>query len=234
MGVPLSPVACASEPAETPAVASAVQQKTFKTPEEAAEALIIAAERFDVPALKEILGPEGVDLVVTADAVLDKNQCTAFAAEARKQTRVDRDPENPRAAILSVGTDDWPLPIPIVEEDGRWRFDSEAGHEEILLRRIGRNELDAIEVCRGYVEAQHEYASQKRDGALVNQYAQRIMSTPGKQDGLAWRAADGTWQGPVGEGIARFIAEGYSDRLRALPWLLLQGPHGPGPGRSAG
>jgi hypothetical protein len=108
-----------------------------------------------------------------------------------------------------VGADDWPLPIPIVKKRGGWRFDTEAGREELLRRRIGGNELDAIELCRGYVEAQHEYALEKRDGALVNQYAQRIVSTPGRQDGLAWRAEDGSWQGPVGEGIARVIAEGY-------------------------
>ncbi len=87
------------------------------------------------------------------------------------------------------------MPIPIVEQGGKWRFDSEAGREEILYRRIGRNELDAIEVCRGYVEAQYEYALEKHDGARVNQYAQHVISTPGKQDGLAWQAADGTWQG---------------------------------------
>ena len=91
------------------------------------------------------------------------------------------------------------MPIPIVKKGSTWRFDTVAGRQEMLLRRIGRNELDAIQVCRGYVEAQHEYASQKRDGARVNQYAQKIISTPGKQDGLAWQNADGTWGGPVGE-----------------------------------
>ena len=127
------------------------------------------------------------------------------------------------------------MPIPIVEKSGKWRFDSKAGQaRRSCYRRIGRNELDAIEVCRGYVEAQHEYALEKHDGALVNQYAQRIVSTPGKQDGLAWQAPDGTWQGPVGEGIARVIAEGYTRPVRALPRLLLQGPEGPGPGRADG
>ena len=126
------------------------------------------------------------------------------------------------------------MPIPIVQNDGRWSFDTKAGRQEILFRRIGRNELDAIEVCRGYVEAQHEYASERHDGATVNQYAQRIISTPGKQDGLAWQTADGTWEGPVGEEIARAIAEGYTDKLRAVPRLLLQDPEGPGSGSPAG
>ena len=97
-----------------------------------------------------------------------------------------------------------------MEEGGSWHFDAEAGADEILLRRIGQNELDAIQVCRGYVEAQREYALTRHDGAKVNQYAQRIISTPGKRDGLAWQAADGSWEGPVGEVIARAIAEGYT------------------------
>jgi hypothetical protein len=202
----------AAPAAATPAPAAPVKQKLFSTPEKAAEALIRAAERYDVLALKEILGPDGADLVTTEDPVQDKNQCAAFGAEAREKMRIARDPENPKRALLSIGVDDWPVPIPIVEEGGKWRFDSKAGRQEVLYRRIGRNELDAIEVCRGYVEAQQEYAAEKRGGATVNQYAQRIVSTPGQHDGLAWQGPDGTWQGPIGEEVARAIAEGYSYR----------------------
>lgn len=214
----------------TPALAQ--EQKTFETPEQAGEALIAAAERFDVGALNDILGKDGVDLVVSGDPVRDKNYSTAFAAQARAQMSIERDPKESKKAILSVGADDWPMPIPIVEESGRWRFDTKAGREEILYRRIGRNELDAIEVCRGYVEAQMEYASEKRGGSTVNQYAQRVISTPGKQDGLAWRAADGSWQGPVGETIANAIAEGYSDKREPyhgyyFKILKAQGPDAP-------
>jgi hypothetical protein len=204
-------------------------QKTFATPEEAAEALVLAAEHFDVDALTEILGPDGVDLVVTEDPVHDRNQSQAFAAEARTQLRIARDPERRKVAILSVGTDDWPLPIPIVQKRGGWRFDTEAGREEALRRRIGANELDAIEICRGFVEAQHEYALVKRDGALVNQYAQRIISTPGRQDGLAWQDADGTWQGPVGEAIARVIAEGYVEQPTPFHGYFFKVLKGQGP-----
>jgi hypothetical protein len=204
-------------------------QKTFATPEEAAEALVLAAEHFDVDALTEILGPDGVDLVVTEDPVHDRNQSHAFAAEARTQMRIARDPEGRKVAILSVGTDDWPLPIPIVKARGGWRFDTEAGRQEILQRRIGANELDAIEICRGFVEAQHEYALVKRDGALVNQYAQRIISTPGRQDGLAWQDADGTWQGPVGEVIARVIAEGYVEQPTPFHGYFFKVLKGQGP-----
>jgi hypothetical protein len=143
-----------------------------------------------------------------------------------------RDPGQPGRAVVTVGNEDWPTPVPLVEEGGRWRFDSKAGREEVLFRRIGANELNAIQVCRGYVEAQHEYASQKHDGARVNQYAQHVVSTPGRQDGLAWRAPDGSWQGPVGEGVARLIAEGYSERYEPFHGyyfkiLKSQGPAAP-------
>jgi Protein of unknown function (DUF2950) len=122
------------------------------------------------------------------------------------------DPKNSKRAILSVGDDDWPLPIPLAEKGGKWLFDTKAGREEVILRRIGSNELDAIQICRGYVEAQDEYAMEKHDNAEVNQYAQRIISTPGKHDGLAWQNADGTWGGPVGEGVAKALEQGYTNR----------------------
>jgi Protein of unknown function (DUF2950) len=205
------PVSVAAQAATAKPAPPVVKQRAFATPEEAAWALILAAEQYDVPELTEILGPEGVDLVVTEDQVQDRNTMADFAAQARQKTRVARDPAK-KQAILIIGPEDWPVPIPIVEKTGKWRFDTKAGRQEILYRRIGRNELDAIEVCHGYVEAQQEYASQKHNGAIVNQYAQRIISTPGKQDGLAWQAPDGTWQGPVGEVIARFISEGYTKR----------------------
>ncbi|HXV75859.1 MAG TPA: DUF2950 domain-containing protein [Candidatus Polarisedimenticolaceae bacterium] len=210
------------------------RQERFATPEQAAEALVSAAERFDVSALANILGPEGIDLVVTEDRVQDRNQAQAFAAEARTQMRVERDPESSTLAVLSVGPDDWPLPIPLVEEGGGWRFDSEAGREEILNRRIGQNELDAIDICRGYAEAQHEYASEKHDGSNLHQYAQRIISTPGRHDGLAWQEPDGTWAGPVGEGIARVIAEGYTDRIEPYHGYYFKILKGQGPSAPLG
>jgi hypothetical protein len=209
-----------------------VTQKTFATPDEAAQALIAAAESFDVAALKEILGPDGIDLVFTEDAVQDRNQAAAFAEAARQKTQVVKDPKNARVAIVEIGPEAWPMPVPIVEKKGQWSFDSKKGREEVLSRRIGRNELDAIEVCRGFVEAQVEYSLTRHDGAMVNQYAQKIISTPGKQDGLAWQGRDGTWEGPVGEGIARVIAEGYRDRFEPyhgyyFKVLKRQGPDAP-------
>ena len=146
-------------------------QRTFVSAKAAADALVAAAEKFDVKALKEIFGPDGIDLVVTEDAVLDRNQSTAWAAKAREKLVVVPAAANPKSATLVVGADDWPMPIPVVSDGRKWRFDTEAGRQEVLFRRIGRNELDAIRVCRRFVEAQHEYASQKRDGSRVNQYA---------------------------------------------------------------
>jgi hypothetical protein len=184
----------------------------FATPREASEALIQATGTFDQPALKEILGPDGEDLVASGDPVQDKRIAAAFAAKAREKNEIALDPKNSGRAILSVGNDEWPLPIPLVKKAGEWSFDAKAGRQEILLRRIGANELDAIQICRGYVEAQNEYAMEKHDNAEVNQYAQRIISAPGHHDGLAWQNPDGTWAGPVGEGAAKALEQGYTDR----------------------
>ena len=226
LGALLLPVPLARAESPTPA------QKTFPSAQAAAEALVSAAESFDVEGLKAIFGPEGIDLVVTEDAVQDKNQATEFAAQAREKLVVATDPKNAKKATLIAGQDDWPLPIPIVKTGSAWRFDTIAGRREVLFRRIGRNELDAIQVCRGFVEAQHEYASQRRDGARVNQYAQKVISTPGRQDGLAWQSPDGTWGGPVGQKIARAIAEGYRDKYEPyhgyyFKVLKGQGPNAP-------
>lgn len=210
-----------------------VQQTRFGSPEEAASALVMAAGQFDQPALVRILGSEGKSLVSSADTVMDRKIAVEFASEARKKQRIELDSSR-KSATLSVGPGDWPLAIPIVEDKGTWRFDAEAGAHEILLRRIGRNELDAIAVCRGYVDAQREYARTRHDGASVNQYAQRIVSTSGKHDGLAWRAPDGSWKGPVGEGIARVIAEGYSDRLEPFHGYYFKILKGQGPAAPLG
>jgi hypothetical protein len=212
--------------------ATATAQKTFDSPQEAAKALIQAADPFDVPALMAILGPDGEDLVSSEDAVQDKTIAASFAAKAREKNEVAIDAKNAKRAWLSVGNDDWPLPIPIVSTNGKWSFDTKAGRKEILYRRIGSNELDAIQICRGYVEAQHEYALEKHDGAKVNQYAQRIISTPGKRDGLAWRNPDGTLGGPVGEGVAKALEQGYTDRGQPFHGyyfkiLKAQGPSAP-------
>jgi hypothetical protein len=210
-----------SSPAET--------QKTFATPQLAAEALIKAAESYDVPALLEIFGPDGKDFVASADPVRDKNVIQQFAEKARQRHSVD---VNKNTAILQVGEEYWPLPIPIVHRQGKWYFDSKAGHDEILFRRIGANELDAIQICHGYAEAQKEYALTPHGNPPLHQYAQKIISTPGTQDGLFWRNPDGSPGGPISEGVARALEEGYSEK--AGPYhgyyfkiLKGQGPNAP-------
>jgi hypothetical protein len=187
-----------------------ISPKAFNTPKEAADALIRAAESYDVASLLDIFGPDGKDFISSSDPVRDKSIAADFAVKARKKHLVIIDPKNNAKAVLSVGSDDWPFPVPIVKTDSTWHFDAKLGHDEILFRRIGSNELDAIQICRGFVDAQKEYAEVIHDNSGVNQYAQKIISTSGKHDGLYWRNADGTTGGPISEAIARAIEEGYS------------------------
>jgi hypothetical protein len=197
----------ATQTTQAPVVAGA---KAFDTPQQAADALVGAAEKFDVRAIEEIFGPDGDDIVLSGEYPQDRQRAANFAAEAREKNSVSVDPKRGNRAFLLVGNEDWPLPVPLVKLGDKWYFDAKAGREELFHRRIGGDELDAIDICRGYVEAQQEYALQKREGYEVNQYAQRIVSTPGKQDGLAWQNADGNWEGPIGEKIARAIEQGYT------------------------
>jgi hypothetical protein len=211
---------------------SHAKQRTFATAEEASDALIAAAENFDENALNEILGPDSYDITHTGEPARDREVAGEFASLARVKKSVSLDPKTRRRAFLSIGDDDWPFPVPIVKQGRKWAFDAKAGRQEIIFRRIGRNELDAIEICRGYVEAQHEYALVKREGYEVNQYAQRIISTPGKQDGLTWQNADGTWGGPVGEKFARALEKGYTSRTEPFHGYYFrilkgQGPNAP-------
>ena len=214
--------------------ASDSKQKQFNSPKEAADALVQAAESFDVAALAEILGPASADVISSEDPVSDKSRALAFAAKAKQKSTIGTDPKNPNRAILTIGNDNFPVPIPIVKQKGKWVFDMKAGRQEILNRRIGTNELDAIAICRGFVEAQEEYAEKKHDDSKVNQYAQRIISTPGKQDGLAWKKADGTWGGPVGEEIARALEQGYSKQGQPYHGYFFKVLKGQGPAAPKG
>src|SRR4029077_6436318 len=216
------------------AAASQPKQKEFDSAKQAADALIQIAANSDLAAAKEILGPDGEDLISSEDPVMDKNRALAFAAKAKEKNSIEIDTKHPNRAILLVGNDNFPLPIPIVKRKGKWSFDTKVGREEILNRRIGANELDAITICRGFVEAQNEYAQEKHDDAKVNQYAQRIISTPGKHDGLAWKNADDTWGGPIGPEVAKALEQGYTPQSQPQPYhgyyfkvLKGQGPAAP-------
>jgi len=208
--------------------------KTFDSPRQAADALIDAADRFDVGALAALFGPADKNIVLSGEPAQDRQRAREFVEEAREKNSVSLDPKTGRRAFLLVGHEDWPFPVPIVKRGAKWSFDAKAGRQELLYRRIGANELDAIAICRGYVEAQHEYALQKREGYDVNQYAQRIISTAGRQDGLAWRKSDGTWDGPVGEAIARAIEQGYTSRAEPYHGYFFKVLKGQGPAAPLG
>ncbi|HEY6340377.1 MAG TPA: DUF2950 domain-containing protein [Bryobacteraceae bacterium] len=214
--------------------ASSAGPKLFDTPQQAAHALVNAAQKFDVDELVQIFGPDGEDIVLSGELAQDRKRASDFASEAREKLNVSVDPKAPNRAFLLVGNEDWPFPVPLVKTGEKWFFDSKSGRRELLYRRIGANELDAIKICRGYVEAQDQYALQQREGYDVHQYAQHIISTPGKKDGLAWQNPDGTWAGPVGENVARAIEQGYNGTQDAEPYhgyffkvLKGQGPAAP-------
>ena len=196
-----------TQPAAKTAAAS---QTTFDTPQQAADAIIKAAADYNVAELLAILGPDGKDLVESADPVEDKNNAQAFAKEAAAKNSIQISKSNPNRATIVVGEEEWPAPIPIVKKNGKWYFNTKEGKQEILFRRIGENELNAITVCHGYVSAQMEYAATVHDDSGINQYAQKIFSTPGKQDGLYWKNADGTPAGPIGDAVAKALEEGYT------------------------
>ena len=225
LGVMLGGVLSAAIAADAPAppankatttTPSTAGPQTFDSAEKAADALVDAAEKFNVTSLIRIVGPQGEDLVLTGEYAQDRERAQEFAAQARKRKQVSVDPKTDTRAYLLVGEQDWPFALPIVKHDGRWSFDAAAGRQELMYRRIGSNELDAIDICEGYVDAQFDFAYRKRQGYEAPHYAQHIISSPGKQDGLAWKNPDGSWGGPIGEKIAEAIEQGYN--LKADPY----------------
>jgi hypothetical protein len=193
-----------------PGEATRPQGRGFITTGAAVKALVTAANADDVNALIEILGPASKEILTTSDPVADRQIRRKFAARAAVKTKLIADPADPRTKTLLVGRDEWPLPIPIVQIEGKWYFDLEQGKKEILARRIGGNELDAIEVCRGYVEAQNDYAEEDRTGSGVRHYAQKIVSSPGRKDGLFWTSS--TNDSPLSAIVAKAFVEGYTSR----------------------
>src|ERR1022692_4453 len=180
--------------------------KTFSTPEEAVAALSAAANASESNALLDLFGPAVTD-IRNPDRVQATNELQSFAASLNETNRLVH--ESDSRCMLEVGEHSWPFPIPIVKQDGKWFFDTEAGKEEILNRRIGRNELETLQTVRAYVAAQHEYASRDRLGNEVLQYAQKFDSSPGKKDGLYWPTNPDAEISPLGPLIARAQAAGY-------------------------
>jgi hypothetical protein len=213
-------------------------QRTFSSPDEARQALITAVQAKDHAALKEIFGPLTAELE-PGDPVEQAAEFDRFAKTLAEGAELAK--EGDAREVLVIGAKKWPFPIPLVKKGERWLFDTAAGREEILNRRIGRNELLAIQVCRAFVDAQREYYSMPEpDGDQLPKYAQRKMSSPGKRDGLYWPTAAGEKESPLGRLVAQAREGGYMQKRAAgekgrRPYqgyyyriLKRQGPHAPG------
>jgi hypothetical protein len=220
-----------------PASVLAVGEQQFSSPDDAVRTLEAAAKAKDTNALHAIFGPASQELA-SPDAVQAAAGLERFAQRLAVRTELVR--ESDSRMVLQLGADGWPFPIPLVKQDGQWHFDTVAGKEEILNRRIGMDEIGAIHVCRAYVEAQREYASKDRDGDEVLEYAQRLRSTPGSHDGLYWSSRTGDALSPLGPLVAAARVEGYRQKTKIMtdeqsPYhgyyfkiLTEQGAHAPG------
>lgn len=204
--------------------------KTFKTPEEARDALVRAAAN-GLPAVREIMGMTSGEILRTGDEVQDRALLKQFNERIAEKTELEKDEMDPNRMILVLGNEEWPFAVPLIRKNASWYFDAQEGKAEIRRRIIGVNELDAIEVCRGFVEAQEMYAQTDWDKNGVTEYAARILSTPGKKDGLYWPGDDS----PISEAIARALAQGYGPPAAGKGYhgyhykaLLGQGPDAPG------
>jgi hypothetical protein len=205
----LGPRAGLAQPAQ-PAAAPA--QATFATPEAAGQALVEALGGEDDAAFRKLFGPRFDEIRGSVDDIEWRENRTELAGAAKESLTVRRDGDV--AAVLVLGSKAWPFPIPLVAGGGAWRFDTDAGIEEILDRRIGEHELAAVELLRAYVDAQVEYASADRDGDEVNEYAQRLLSPTGTKEGLYWPTADGEDPSPFGEFVARASAAPYAGKAK--------------------
>jgi hypothetical protein len=185
----------------------AVAQETYKTPEAAVAALVATAKSGDQKEALVVLGRDGEDIISSGDKVSDDAARQRFIASYDAKHQIAMEGDN--KAVLVIGDNDYPFPIPLVRKDGQWSFDTEAGRREILYRRIGHNELDAIQTCLAYVDAQDEYAEKDRTCAGAGVYAERFVSQPGKKDGLYWPTAQGEEESPLGELFAAASRQGY-------------------------
>lgn len=214
-------------------VVAAHAQRTFKSPEDAVAALVTAVRADNVRDMILVLGAQGRDIVVSGDSVADQTTRAAFLIAYDLKHQIVKQGED--RADLVIGNNDWQLPIPLVRRAEGWQFDAVSGRREVLFRRIGRNELSAIQAALAYVDAQNDYASMNPQGLKVDGYAQRIVSSPGKKDGLYWPAAANEPQSPLGEAFATATIQGYRPGGGQIPYhgyfykvLTAQGPNAPG------
>jgi hypothetical protein len=196
--------------------AATLQQKTFKSPDAAVKALMDATRADDVKALVALFGPASDDLISSGDDVDDARGRAMFVRAYDEAHRLEKAGDKKR--ILYVGKDDWPMPVPIVKTGKRWHFQTKEGREEILSRRVGKNEIGAIQTCLAIVDAQKEYATLDRDNDQFLEYAQKFESEKGKSDGLYWETAPGEPLSPLGPLVARATAEGYGKAEQLSPY----------------
>ncbi len=207
-------------------------QRTFSTPQEASKALYEAVKAGDTQTVLAILGSSAEGIIHSGDAVQDKKNTDLFLNRYQQMNRIGRQADGSR--VLYLGAGNWPFPIPLVQKAGKWYFDTPAGMQEILFRRIGKNELAALRVLNALVDAQNEYYSGTHDGE-THVYAARFLSTPGKQDGLYWKTAEGEPESPIGPLVAHATREGYAKSDKPEPFhgyyyrmLKSQGANAPG------
>lgn len=194
------------------AAAKAPVQRTFATPEEAVSALVAAVRAGRVEEMVAVIGPQSRGWLSTGDSISDATEWKSFIAAFDRKNALRK--EGDAKAVLLIG-DDWPFPAPLVAKAGQWSFDAEAGREEVMNRRVGRNELDTIQAMRAIVDAQREYAAKDPDGNRLHDYAKRFRSTPGTKDGLYWEAKPGEPASPLGPLAAKAVAEGYGEKLKS-------------------
>jgi Protein of unknown function (DUF2950) len=217
------------------AVAQQAGQTTFPSAEEASRALFVAVQGDDQQALVEILGPAGKEIISSGDAVEDANSRHQFVQKYQEMHRLAKEPDG--TTTLYIGAENWPLPIPLVNQDGTWYFDTEAGKQEILFRRIGQNELTAVRACHELVNAEKEYFAKPRGDDAVKQYAQRFVSDEGGHNGLYWWGANDEPQSPIGPLLAKAGRDRSTKQRNTGPipfhgyyytLLTSQGKHAPG------
>jgi len=212
---------------------AALAQQDYKSPEDAVAALVEAAKTGNDAAALAVFGALGIDIISSGDPVYDAGQRQKFVAAYDAKHQIEL--KGSKRATLIIGDKDWPFPVPLVKTKYGWEFDTDQGLQEILARRIGHNELDTIQVCLAYVDAQREYADKDRTGAGAGVYAQRFISEPGTKNGLYWPAAQGEPDSPLGELFAKATSQGYKAGEGRAPYrgyyykiLTKQGPHAPG------
>jgi hypothetical protein len=199
-----------------PAAAQQTGQETFPSAGKASHALVAALKDNDEPGLLKILGPEAKDIVSSGDPVEDKDNRAEFVQKYEQMHRLVTEPNG--ETTLYIGAENWPTPIPLAHKGNEWYFDTPAGKQEILYRRVGRNELAVIQVCHQLVDAQKEYYGEPHDGNSAHIYAEKFMSDPGKQNGLYWEASAGQQESPIGPLVAEASAMGYPTNHNRQPF----------------